>query len=50
MAGPHPLSVQIRVHHLNENENLESILFSVKKGKLLSQSILKVNYFLLLYC
>lgn len=32
MASPHPLSVQIRVHHLNENENLESLLFVVKKG------------------
>ncbi|XP_015914684.1 glycogen debranching enzyme [Parasteatoda tepidariorum] len=32
MASPHPLSIQIRVHYLNENENLQSVLFSVSKG------------------
>ncbi|KFM74097.1 Glycogen debranching enzyme, partial [Stegodyphus mimosarum] len=35
MAGTHPLSVQVRVHHLNEKENLESLLFSVKKGSII---------------
>ncbi|GFS37714.1 glycogen debranching enzyme [Trichonephila inaurata madagascariensis] len=35
MAGHHPLSIQIRVHHLNENENLEHTLFSIKKGSVI---------------
>ncbi|XP_054724204.1 glycogen debranching enzyme-like [Uloborus diversus] len=35
MAGPHPLSTQVRVHHLNENENLDSLLFTLKKGSIL---------------
>ncbi|GFU16736.1 glycogen debranching enzyme [Nephila pilipes] len=35
MAGHHPLSIQIRVLHLNENENLEHTLFSIKKGSVI---------------
>ncbi|GIY67804.1 glycogen debranching enzyme [Caerostris darwini] len=35
MAGHHPLSIQVRVHHLNENENLEHTLFSIKKGSVI---------------
>lgn len=32
IPGAHPLSVQIRVHHLNDDENLDAILFRVEKG------------------
>lgn len=32
MPGSHPLAPQIRVHQLNDKENLETILFRLEKG------------------
>ncbi|KAG8178835.1 hypothetical protein JTE90_016506 [Oedothorax gibbosus] len=38
MAG-HPLSIQVRVHHLNENEHLDHSLFTITKGCVLQFKI-----------